>query len=344
MKPPIPVLVLGTGQMGSGIARLVLQKPRLALAGVFARRAERAGRDAGPLIGLGHTIDVTVGNDLGAIVRAGRPQVAIQATCSRLVDAFDEIALLLQAGIRVISIAEEMAWPAASAPELAARLQQLATAHETALVGTGVNPGFVLDWLPLALSGVCADVRAIHAERINDLSPYGPSVLRTQGVGLTPAQFEAGLRDGSVVGHFGFPQSIGMIAAALGWEIERIEERRQAIVSTVARRTPFVEVRPGQVAGCHHTATAWSGGRPVITLDHPQQIHPELEGIETGDSLHIQGTPEIRLAGRPEIPGGIATQALAVNLVPRILGAAPGLHAMSDLPPATTLPGRPTDD
>jgi len=340
MSHTIRVLVLGTGQMGSGIARLVLQKPQLTLVGLFARRAERAGRDAGPLIGLTRDIGIGVGGDLEGLVRRGHPQVAIQATCSRLAEAFDEIAPLLKAGVNVISIAEEMAWPAAASRGLAGQLRELAIGHGASLVGTGVNPGFVLDWLPVVLSGACADIRTIHAERINDLSPYGPSVLRAQGVGLTPAQFEAGLRDGTVVGHFGFAQSIGMIADALGWQIERIEEQREAIVSQVARSTPFVHVQPGQVAGCRHSATAWSGGRPVIRLIHPQQIHPELEGIATGDSISLEGTPDIRLSGSPEIPGGIATQALAVNMVPRIVDAAPGLYAATQLPPATALSGR----
>ena len=343
MTTPIRLLLVGTGQMGAGIARLALGKPRLALVGVWARRADRAGHDAGPLLGLGRDIGLPIAGDLAELVRSSRPQVAIQATCSRLVDAFDEIALLLQAGVNVISIAEEMAWPAAASPALAARLDALAVENGASLVGTGVNPGFVLDWLPIVLSGACAEVRAVHAERVNDLSPYGPTVLRGQGVGLTPAQFETGLRDGSVVGHLGFPQSIRMIAAALGWEIERLEEQREPIVSTVPRRTPFVQVETGQVAGCRHTATAWSRGRPVITLVHPQQIHPGLEGVRTGDSIRLEGTPVIHLAGSPEIPGGIATQALAVNLVPRILDAAPGLHAVTDLPPAHALPGGPVD-
>ncbi|MEN8174821.1 MAG: hypothetical protein ABFS23_03605, partial [Pseudomonadota bacterium] len=263
MSEPIRVLILGTGQMGSGIARLGLEKPRLALAGIFARRPERAGRDAGPLIGAGQDIGVTIANDLTRAVRDSKAQVAIQATCSRVAEAFDEIAELLQQGVNVISIAEEMAWPAAASPALSDRLDRLAIEQGVSLVGTGINPGFMLDLLPIVLSGACAEVFSIRAERINDLSPYGPSVLRTQGVGLTPAQFDAGLNDGTVFGHFGFPESLHMIAAALGWEIERIEQSREPIVSRVPRRTPFATVEPGQVAGCRHTAVAWSGGRPV---------------------------------------------------------------------------------
>lgn len=347
MAEPTRVAVLGTGRMGSGIARLVLDKPSLALVGAFARRADRAGRDLGPLIGLEDNPGLAVHGDLEQMLRDCRPQVAIQATCSRLDEALPEITTLLRHGVDVVSIAEQMAWPAASSPQTAARLHRLALEHGASVLGTGINPGFVLDLLVITLSGVCADIRSITAARVNDLSPYGPSVLRGQGVGLTPEKFYTGLEEGSVVGHHGFGESIHMIAAALGWEIERIEQTREPIVSTVARETPEVTVKPGEVAGCHHRAVAYRDGRPVITLDHPQQVRPEAEGIETGDRIEISGPPDIRLAGSPEIPGGEGTIALAVNMVPRVLAAAPGLHSMADLPVPAAIPGgdpRPGDD
>ena len=144
-----------------------------------------------------------------------------------------------------------------------------------------------------------------------------------------------------MVGHVGFAQSIHMIAASVGWEIERIEETREPIVSRVHRETSFISVEPGQVAGCLHTARAYRGGRPVITLIHPQQVRPDLEGVETGDSIDIVGLPDVRLSGSPEIPGGQGTVALAVNTIPRIIDAPPGLHTMADLPvPAAILGDR----
>jgi 2,4-diaminopentanoate dehydrogenase len=336
--PLIRVLVLGTGQMGAGIARLVLDKPGLALVGAYAKRQERAGTDLGPVLGLDHSLGIAISTDLDAVIAHSRPDVAIQATCSRLSEALPEISLLMRHGVHVISIAEEMAYPAATAPATAADLHHLAVEHGVAVVGTGINPGFVLDLLIITLTGVCTDIQSIVAQRINDLSPYGPSVLTSQGVGLTPDVFRAGLESGTVVGHFGFPESIRMIADTLGWDLERIEERREPIVSTVRRTTPFVTVEPGSVAGCLHTAVAYRAGTPVITLIHPQQIHPHLEGVHTGDSIEIHGTPAVRLAGSPEIPGGIGTVAVAVNLIPRVLNAAPGLHSMADLPvPAAIL-------
>ncbi|HVO25068.1 MAG TPA: 2,4-diaminopentanoate dehydrogenase [Candidatus Margulisiibacteriota bacterium] len=338
MRDRIRVLLLGTGQMGCGIARLVLEKHGLELVGAFARRRERAGTDLGRVIGRQQELGIPISAELETVTAQTRPHVAIQATCSRLTDALGEITTLVRQGVHVISIAEEMAYPAARSPALAADIHRLARAHGVAVVGTGINPGFVLDLLVITLTGVCSGIQSITAQRINDLSPYGPSVLASQGVGLTPEAFQAGLEDGTVVGHFGFAESIHMIADAVGWEIDRVEEYRQPIVSRVRRETPFVVVEPGHVAGCLHTALAYRAGAAVITLVHPQQVHPQLEGVATGDTIEINGTPKVRLAGSPEIPGGLGTIAVAVNMIPRVLSAPPGLHCMADLPvPAAML-------
>ena len=339
MRDCIRVLILGTGQMGAGISRLVMEKRGLELTGAFARREQRRGIDLGRAIGLESDTGVVIDNDLTRVIRQSRPHVAIQATCSRLGDAMQEITTLLQNGVHVISIAEQMAWPASTSPAKARELHQLAIDHHATLLGTGINPGFVLDLLIIALSGVCSDIESICATRINDLSPYGPSVLKSQGVGLSPEEFHRGLKEGTVVGHFGFAESIHMIAAAIGWDIERIEETREPIVSKVRRQTPFVSVDPGHVAGCRHTAIAYRENKPVITLIHPQQVHPQTEGTDTGDSIEIIGTPDVNLAGSPEIPGGQGTAALAVNMIPRVLNAAPGLYSMAELPVPSAMLG-----
>jgi len=339
MRDVIRVLILGTGQMGSGIARLVLEKQGLQLVGAYGRRSERVGVDLGRAIGLERDLGIPLSDELSAVIEQVQPHVAIQATCSRLEEAWDEITMLVKQGVNVISIAEEMAYPAANSPSLAEELHRLAIECDVAVLGTGINPGFVLDLLVVTLSGVCSEVQSITARRVNDLSPYGPTVLASQGVGLTPMAFEQGLKDGSVVGHIGFVESIHMIAAALGWEIDNIEQRREPIVSQTPRETPFISIKPGQVVGCLHTATAYRQAKKVITLVHPQLIAPHLDGLETGDSIQITGTPGVQLAGSPEIPGGQGTAALAVNMVPRVLSAAAGLHSMVDLPVPAAMMG-----
>ena len=179
----------------------------------------------------------------------------------------------------------------------------------------------------------------IEASRVNDLSPYGPTVMRSQGVGITPAAFKAGIEDGSIVGHVGFPESIHMISDALGLGVDRIEQVREPIISQVYRETPHVKVQPGMVAGCAHTGIGYRGEKELIRLVHPQQIHPHLEGQDTGDYIHIFGKPEIHLAIKPEIAGGIATMGLAVNMIPHVYAATPGLKRMIDLPVPAALMG-----
>ncbi|MDH3713707.1 MAG: 2,4-diaminopentanoate dehydrogenase [Gammaproteobacteria bacterium] len=344
MREPVRVMVLGTGQMGSGIARLVLDKPELELVGVYAKRAERHGMDVGRAIGLECDLGVPVNGDLVELLESARPAVAIQATCSLLTDAREEIMTLLQHGVRIISIAEEMAYPAARSVPVAAEIERLARDNDAAVVGTGINPGFVMDLLIIVLTGVCMDVQSIMAERVNDLSPYGATVLASQGVGLAAQEFRERVASGQVSGHHGFSQSIHMIAQALGWNIDRIEQSREPIVSKVRRETPLITVLPGQTAGCLHCATGYRDGVPAITLRHPQQIHPHLEDVQTGDSIEISGTPNIHLAGTPEIAGGKGTIALAVNMIPRVMDAAPGLYCMADLPIPAALASDPQRD
>ncbi len=332
MQGPLKVAVLGTGRMGCGIIRLLLQKKGLKLAGVYGRRADRAGIDIGEAVGLAGEIGIKISNDLPVLLKKAKAQMVIQATCSRVSEAAEEIRTALRQGANVISIAEEMAYPACQSPLIAKELHELALQKKVTVLGTGINPGFVLDLLVIALTGVCWKVESITAKRVNDLSPYGPSVLAAQGVGVTPEAFQKGVAEGTIVGHMGFPESICMIAKALGWEIDRIEEIRSPIISRVKRETPFVKIEPGLTAGCNHTALAYRGGKPVIHLVHPQQVHPHLEGVETGDSIEIEGEPNVHFSGSPEIPGGIGTIALAVNMIPHVVNAPPGLKSMAELP------------
>ncbi|MBN2225253.1 MAG: NADP-binding protein [Deltaproteobacteria bacterium] len=339
MRQPVKVVVWGTGQMGTGIIKLVLQKTGMDLVGVISARKEREGMDVSGIIGRDKPIGLTVSADAGKLLAAVKPDVVLHATTSRVVDAAGEIETALNVSANVISIAEEMSFPRCGSPELSDEIEATAKKNKVSVLGTGINPGFVLDLLVIALTGVCFRVDSITARRVNDLSPYGPSVLRTQGVGITPEEFHKGVADGSVVGHFGFPESISMIARSLGWEIERIEQTREPIVSTVERTTPFVTVKPGLTAGCKHTGIGYMKGKPVITLIHPQQVHPHMADVTTGDYIEITGDPNVSFSGSPEIPGGVGTEALAVNMIPQIINAVPGLYTMADLPVPAAIMG-----
>ncbi len=326
----IRVAVWGTGMMGQGLLRYLLDRPGdFELVGAIDVAPDRNGRTVGDV--LGAECDVLITGDYEYVL-ARRPDVVCIATVSNLHEITSQVESSIRAGADVISIAETLAYPWASDPEWAVRIDALAREHEVTVLGTGINPGFVLDGLVVMLSAVCLRVDRIEASRVNDLSPFGPTVMASQGVGTTVEQFEAGIADGSIVGHIGFPESIHLIARALSWEIDRIEQTREPIVSTVVRETPHVRVEPGQVAGCCHVARGYSGDVLRIELIHPQQIHPHLEGVDTGDYITIHGDPTIRVAGAPEIPGGKGTYALAGNYIPLVVAAEPGIQTVVDLP------------
>lgn len=333
----IRVLLWGLGAMGSGMAKLLLAKENLRLVAVVDQDRDKAGLDVGEMIGsapLG--VKVTPYPDEAF---SCRPDLALIATSSFLKDVFPCIKYSLRENADVITIAEEMAYPWAASEELAAVIDRLARKQGNTVLGTGINPGFIFDTLVIALTGVCCKVRHVHGKRMNNLAPYGPTVMRTQGVGVTPDEFAAGIASGEIAGHVGFKQSIMLIGRALGWEIEDIIEEREPIISSVERKTGCVHVAPGDVAGCRHTARAYAGGKEVILLEHPQQVCPEAEGVETGDYINICGDPPIKLAIEPEIPGGAATMAMAINMIPLVTNGPRGLVTMADMPVPRGLPG-----
>ncbi|HPH97379.1 MAG TPA: 2,4-diaminopentanoate dehydrogenase [Anaerolineaceae bacterium] len=336
---PIRVLQWGLGAMGSGMAKLMLEKSGLQIVAAVDSRPSYVGKDLGEVLGVGKTLGVTVTDKPEDVLKKENVDIVIIATTSWVKDQMSDLRKIITAGVNCISIAEEMADADAQSPELAKELDELAKKHGVSVLGTGVNPGFVLDLLVVTLTGGNHRVERIEASRVNDLSPYGPTVMKTQGVGTTPEAFKAGVADGSIVGHVGFPESIHMISEALGLGVDRIEQTREPIISKVYRETPHVKVEPGMVAGCAHIGVGYRGDKEVIRLIHPQQIHPHLENQDTGDYIHIYGLPEIHMAIKPEIAGGKATMGIAVNMIPHVVAATPGLKRMIDLPTPAALMG-----
>ena len=328
----IRIVLWGLGAMGSGMGRVLHSKEGVTLVGAADADPQKIGRDLGEVLGLTESLSIDVCEDGDALLTKVSGDVCLICTSSFVADVAPQIITALQAGFNVITIAEEMAYPAARDAQLTVEINRAAREAGKTVLGTGINPGFVLDTLIIALSGACIEVDHIVARRVNDLSPFGPTVMRTQGVGVTPEVFAAGLADGSIVGHVGFPESMGLIARAFGWELDRVEETREPIIASEERMGQHIQVQPGQVAGCNHTAVGYIGNRAVIHLEHPQQIQPLAAGVDTGDFIEIHGTPDIRMAIQPEIPGGLGTIALACNMVPAVLAAPAGLVTMAELP------------
>jgi len=331
----VKVIIWGFGAMGSGIAEVLLRKRGVEIVGVCDLHPDRAGRSLFELLGVDRAgrRDVVLQSDIHKVLSRGAADVVLLATDSYTRKAFDKIKLIVELGINVISTAEEMAYPKAREPELAAELDRLAKANGVSVLGTGINPGLIMDLLVILMTGACTDVEHIRAERVNSLSPFGPAVMEEQGVGISVEEFQRQSAAGHLAGHVGFNESVNMICDAIGWKLDRpVEQSMAPIVSTVARKTRYAEVKPGHVAGCTMLGFGTVAGRLAVEMVHPQQIEPQLEGTATGDYVVITGTPNINLCNKPEVPGGIGTIAMCINMIPQVINARPGLHTMIDLP------------
>ncbi|MFA5575975.1 MAG: 2,4-diaminopentanoate dehydrogenase [Tissierellaceae bacterium] len=332
-KENVRVIVWGLGAMGKGITEMLLNKKGVELVGAIVR-GDKIGKSMYDFLDIEREgrKDLLTGS-YEDVIKEGVADVVIIATDSFTKDNYDKIKYCLDRKINVISTAEEMSYPRAQEPELADQLDKIARENGVTVLGTGINPGLIMDLLVITLTGACIDVDSIKAERVNNLSPFGPAVMHEQGVGITVDEFNRRVEEGTLAGHVGFPESINMIADALGWKLsDEIELSRAPIVSTVHRKAPNAEVEAGDVAGCNMKGYGYVDGEMKIEMLHPQQVEPQLEGGTTGDYITIKGTPNINMQISPEVPGGIGTIAMTVNMIPNVINARPGLKTMIDLP------------
>ena len=204
-----------------------------------------------------------------------------------------------------------------------------------AVLSTGVNPGFVMDALPIALTAVCARVDRVVVNRIQDARVRRLPFQQKIGAGMTTEQFQKQVADGSVR-HVGFTESIAMIADALGWTLDRITDDVEPKLATVTTSSEFLAVDPGYVSGIVQDGVGYRKGEPAIRL----HMEAYLGAPETYDSIEIEGSPRIVVKVPGGIHGDIATTSIVINSIPRVLNAAPGLHTMRDLPLPSFFPSR----
>lgn len=325
--------VWGFGAMGRGIVEMIGQKPSLELVGVCDIHPDYQGKSTGEILEQGYVGEnVPISKNIETVI-GQKPEVMIIATDSHVHKSYSKIERVVMEGIHVISTAEEMAYPKANAPELSEKIDYLAKKHEVSVLGTGINPGFVMDLLAIILTAPMQSVTKIEITRVNSLSPYGKTVMDEQGVGLSLEEFNKMHSSGDLAGHVGFKESVYMISEALGVTVDTFDQKMEPIISGVDRKSLYGYCKKDHVAGINMTAEATVDGKPFIVMNHPQQIEPQAEGVYTGDYITIYGSPEIEMSVRPEIEGGIGTIAMCVNMIPRLLETTPGLKTMLDLKP-----------
>jgi len=323
----IRVVQYGLGPIGMECAKLVLRKAGLQLVGAIDVDPNKVGKDVGSVIGLGKNIDLEVTSDAEGLLRRTEPQIVLHTTQSRVDKVYPQLLTCIEARANVVSSTEELFYPTYRHFELARKLDQAAKKHGVTVLGTGVNPGFVMDALVLFMTGVCTEVEKIKAERVVDASRRRLPLQKKIGAGIPPEEFRKLVAEGQL-GHIGLVESLAMVAERLEWRLEDILETVDPVIAEREIETPYLKVQAGQVAGLKHIARGFIGGGEVITLDLRIYVGAE----DPHDAIYIQGTPPIELRIPKGVFGDTATVASLINAIPRVLKSAPGLVTVADLP------------
>ncbi|SHJ32188.1 4-hydroxy-tetrahydrodipicolinate reductase [Dethiosulfatibacter aminovorans DSM 17477] len=330
----VKIAIWGFGAMGSGMARMLATKKGVEVVGVCDMHPDRVGKNMYDVLEIEQAgrPDAIIRDKIEDVVYEGSCDLCLIATDSFTKKAFPKIKYVLEQKINVISTAEEMAYPQAQEPELAKEIDRIALENGVSVLGTGINPGLIMDLLVVCLTGCMTNVESLEAKRVNSLSPFGPAVMEEQGVGMPLDEFNKRVEEGTMAGHVGFAESVGMIADAMGWKVDKFEQQMKAIVTDVDRKSPYGFAAAGDVAGVNMTGQGYVDGEVKIDMIHPQQIEPEQVGVNTGDYITIKGTPEVNMSITPEVEGGLGTIAMCVNMIPLVINADAGLKTMIDLP------------
>ena len=309
----------GIGPIGAEIARLLLTKPWVRLVAAVDIDPKKVGRDVGEVIGLGREVGVKVTADLPV-----KADVVCHSTGSRLSEVADQLKDLLARGSHVVSTCEELSFPLDAA--IREDLQQVARSHNVTLLGTGVNPGFVMDKLPLTVTAVCQEVKSLDIIRIQNASTRREPLQRKVGAGMTVADFQAAVEAGKIK-HMGLRESLMMVANGLGVELEHVsDERIEPILADREITTQFLQVAPGQVAGVHQTID----GRGRINVRLELRMYVGAEAV-AADRVIVKGVPDLELEIKGGVHGDRATAAMVVNAIPRVVSARPGVLTMDDI-------------
>ena len=324
---PIRVVHFGLGPIGAAVVRQVASRKGFRIVGAVDIDPAKAGRDIGDVAGVGRSLKVKVSADARKVIRSGKPDVVVLCTTSSLKRTLPQIESILKLRVPIVSTTEELAYPVKANMRYARVIHAMAKKAKVAVLGTGVNPGFVMDALPIMLTGVCERVDAIRVNRIQDARIRRLPFQQKIGAGLTREQFLRKVDDGTVR-HVGLTESVQMVADALGWKLDRITDEIEPKIASETVASEFLAVDPGYVCGIVQDGIGYRDGRPVITL----HLEAYLGAPESYDSVEIAGSPVINSKVAGGVHGDIATASIVVNSLPKILQVAPGLHTMRDMP------------
>jgi 4-hydroxy-tetrahydrodipicolinate reductase len=319
-------MLMGLGPIGAGVARQLMARRNFKLVAAVDIDPAKVGKDLADVVDLPKRSRVKVGPDPVAAIRKTKPQVAVLCTSSSLKKVWPQIETVLKRRVPIVSTTEELSYPYLSNRALARKIDAAAKKAKVAVVGTGVNPGFAMDALPIALTAVCERVDAVRVERVQDARIRRLPFQKKIGSGLSVEEFGERVKAGTVR-HVGLAESVAMIGDALGWKLERVTDEIQPMIAKGPVESRFLKVAAGQVCGITQDGVGYRDGKPAITL----HMEAYLGAPESYDSVQIEGSPPIFVKALGGYHGDVSTTSITVNTIPKVLQAAPGLHTMRSL-------------
>jgi len=318
---------VGIGPLGQKVLRYAAERGCFNIVGAVDPDPEKAGKDLGQLCGI-DPLGVTIRDNLADAIKGQSVDVALVTTVSSIVALESQVVELANARLNIVSTCEELFFPWKTNPQVAKRIDEICRRNGVACVGTGVNPGYLMDLLPTILSGLCQNVKKVEVWRVQDASVRRIPFQQKIGAGLTLEEFEAKRKAGTLR-HVGLPESVDFIAGQLGWKLDKNTESLEPVVAENQIDTGYKPIAKGMACGVQQVGRGFVGDREVITLNFRASVGEP----ESYDQVHIDGEPEIKSRIAGGVNGDIATCAITLNAVRSILQAGPGLKTMGQIPP-----------
>ncbi len=323
---PIPVVVMGLGFIGQEIARAALASPEVELIGAVDVSPQLLGRPLADVLGVPGSPGKVQGT-LEAALGRKKTAVLLHATGSRLPAVMDQLLAAVKLGMPVVSTCEELAFPWVTHPELAEKLDRAAQKAGVAVIGVGVNPGFVMDRLVATVGQACGNVRHVLVTRIVDARTRRPALQRKIGAGLTEDEFLA-LVDKEQLGHVGLLESAALAALGLGLNCDDFEEEIVPVIAEEDIKGAAFPVKKGRVAGIFQSAVGLEEGQERVRLELTIAVGMD----DAGDRIEIDADPKLILEIKGGIAGDRATANVVINAAPRLTAAEAGLLTVLELP------------
>lgn len=321
----VKFIQMGLGPIGIEVAKTALSKG-FEIVGAVDIREDIAGKDIADVLGLGEKTGIVVKKSLKELGKIDA-DVVFHNTVSKFDDAYPQIVEIIEMGYNVVSTTEELSYPYYRYPEKAKELDRLAKEKGVTVLGTGVNPGFVLDTLPVVITTPAKRVEKVEGYRVQNASVRRYPFQKKIGSGMTPEEFRKAWDEGRL-GHMGFKESTAMIAGALGWKLDDIVEECEPVIAEEPVETQYFKVQPGYVRGLHQTVRGFMDGKEVIKL----VIHAALGEKEPKDEIFVYGEPDIHLIIDGGLHGDIATVSVTANMAAIVVKSDPGFKTMIELP------------